>query len=80
MTRSLMATLDGRFSDAFWLHVFGPTALAGTILLWILAIAGYQYRWSTRKWVIVVSCGVIAFLAYWGIRLITGTVPGEFDF
>ena len=77
MTRSLMATLDGRFSDAFWLHVFGSTALAGTILLWILAIAGYQYRWSTRKWVIVVSCGVIAFLAYWGIRLITGTVPGK---
>lgn len=81
MTRSVTSFLHGDPRRSIEMHLFGPVL--------VLIVAGYWLRscvemsrrvprpfeFSGMGWTIGLSTFIVLYLAYWGVRMWTGTTP-----
>jgi len=75
MTRSILAAAHGRVGESVRWHAFGPAVLLGIVGLWAATLVGWRFRWD-HPWMIRILLGFVALLfAYWGYRVMAGTVP-----
>lgn len=75
MTRSVVATAHGRIGEAVRWHLFGPAVFLAIVAVWGATLIGWRIRWD-HPWIVRSLVGFVVILfAYWGVRILQGTVP-----
>lgn len=86
MTRSVIATVQGQWGEAVRYHAFGPVLL-GSLGLLMLHLSlelvrgkSLQWPWQAR-WFRPLSFSILllAYLGYYGVRLSSWLITGNFD-
>lgn len=75
MTRSVVALLHGDISGALRFHALGPVVLLLLGAAWGAAVFGKSLLLEHRGVTVALVLFTGALLAYWVIRLLTGTAP-----
>jgi len=71
----VLAAAHGRVGESVRWHAFGPAVFLGIIGVWAATLVGWRFRWD-HPWMIRILLGFVALLfAYWGYRVMAGTVP-----
>ena len=81
MTRALAALGRGEPAVSLKYHAFAPIVASGAVLAWIAILIGFVTgrdllpSLNDRRATIVLLGFIVAFVAYWLVRLASGTAP-----
>lgn len=79
VTRAIEAMLRGSYAEAFTLHPLAPFAVAEAVVVWIawgVSLARFRRGLDERRLALLLLANLVAFVALWIVRAVTGTLPG----
>ncbi|MCM2316557.1 MAG: DUF2752 domain-containing protein, partial [Thermoanaerobaculia bacterium] len=79
VTRAIEAMLRGSYAEAFTLHPLAPFAVTEAVVVWVawgVSLARFRRGLDERRLALLLLANLVAFVALWIVRAVTGTLPG----